>query len=229
MTPRLPITEGDLLQQRRQELDFPVVPAPIRSPQRLLLIGGGVGSILLGTPLIVQFLLQMQVTALERQLKQLAPIEQQVTALQQRLKATTDRVQALQSETKRITAQLVSVRSGSAFLEQLRRTTPAAVSLRNVAVQPASISLSGAAGVGRAGGSWDQVNAFALNLESLPSIPPEGARVQQATADGDASIRFNMNVKVDPAIQSSPEQLRDLGAEGLARRYLLLKQRGLPL
>ena len=124
---------------------------------------------------------------------------------------------------------LVSGPNGSAFLEQLRRTTPAAVSLRNVTVQPASISLSGAAGVGRAGGSWDQVNAFALNLESLPAIPPEGARVQQATADGDASISFNMNVKVDPAIQTSPEQLRDLGAEGLARRYLLLKQRGLPL
>jgi type IV pilus assembly protein PilN len=57
----------------------------------------------------------------------------------------------------------------------------------------------------------------------------DGAVVQKATAEEDGLTAFNLKVVIDPSVRSSPEELRALGADGLARRYALLRNRGLAL
>ena len=156
-------------------------------------------------------------------------MEQRVQRAQARLTQLTQQQKTLAADTRRIVDQLVSVRSGSAFLAQLQRVTPAEVQLKTVRVQPSEISISGVARSAGGIGAYERVNALALNLEALSAVLSDGAVVQKATADEDGLTSFNLNVVIDPSVRSSPEELRALGAEGLARRYDLLRNRGLAL
>lgn len=219
----------DLLQGRRSELGLPLAPVSIKPVWRLLLPGVTFSALAVVVPLLVQWTLQMRERHLQRNIDGLVPVEQLLTSARSTLLRTTERTEALQTNTAQITTQLVSVRSGSAFLEQLKRTTPKAVGLQSVTVQPSEINISGSAQSGQLSGGWEQINAFALNLESLPAVPQEGATVQQASAgDGDL-VSFEMTVLVDEAVKPTPQQLLELGADGLVRRYALLKKLGLPL
>ena len=219
----------DLLKGRRLELGLPAVPSPIQPAWRLLLPGVVLCAMAAIVPLVMQWSLQQRGRHLQRELDRLASVEHQLTKARSSLQRTTKRTEALQRDTAQITAQMVSVRSGSAFLEQLKRTTPTAVGLQVVVVQPSEVNITGSAENGPLAGGWEQINAFALNLESLPAVPQEGAQVQQASAEDGALVSFKLKVRVDEAIKPSPEQLRELGADGLVRRYALLKELGLPL
>jgi len=219
----------DLLQGRRLELGLPAAPASIQPAWRLLLPGAVLCVMAVIVPLLLQWSLQRRERHLQRELDRLASVEQQLTKARSSLQRTTKRTEALQRDTAQITAQMVSVRSGSAFLEQLKRTTPTAVGLQSVAVQPSEVNITGSAQTGPLSGGWEQINAFALNLESLPAVPQEGAQVQQASAEDGALVSFKLKVRVDEAVKPTPEQLGDLGADGLVRRYALLQELGLPL
>ena len=76
---------------------------------------------------------------------------------------------------------------------------------------------------------WQQINALMLNLEALSVVPEDGPQLQKAKAEQGGLVSFNLDVQLDPAIKPTPEQLRDLGATGLARRLLLLRQLGFAL
>lgn len=219
----------DLLQGRRSELGRPTAPAPIQPAWRLLLPGIAFSALAVIVPLLVQWSLQLRERQLQQQLDSLAPVEQLLTSARSTLQQTTKRTESLQRNTERITAQLVSVHSGSAFLEQLKRTTPTDVGLQSVTVQPSEVNISGSAQAGQLTGGWEQINAFALNLESLPAVREEGAKVQQASAEDGGLVSFELQLLVDEAVKPTPQQLLELGADGLVRRYALLKKLGLPL
>ena len=219
----------DLLQGRRSELGRPTAPAPIQPAWRLLLPGIAFSALAVIVPLLVQWSLQLRERQLQQQLDSLPPVEQLLTSARSTLQRTTKRTESLQRNTERITAQLVSVHSGSAFLEQLKRTTPTDVGLQSVTVQPSEVNISGSAQAGQLTGGWEQINAFALNLESLPAVREEGAKVQQASAEDGGLVSFELQLLVDEAVKPTPQQLLELGADGLVRRYALLKKLGLPL
>ncbi len=219
----------DLLRQRRIELGLPAGSPPLRPASVFLGIGAGVGALLALIVLIVYWQLLNRERALQQTVARLTPLEQRVAKARSRLQKTTTTAAKLEEDTARITAQLVSLRSGSAFLEQLRRVTPGAVKLQTVTVQPTQLSISGLAESSARAGGLEQINAFALNLESLAAIPIDGAAIQKAETSDAASTTFSLRVRVDPAIKPTPQQLRDLGADGLAVRFELLKQKGLPL
>lgn len=229
MSPPFNNRAPDLLQGRRLELSLPASPPPIRSAVRLLMTGAAVGAVVVAIPLAAQVLFAMREQSLHSVVVQFAPVEQEVRRDRATLATITKQTQSLQQNTAQITSQLVSVRSGSAFLEQLLRTTPSAISLQSVTVQPSEIQIRGSADAAQISGGWEQINAFALNLESLPVVPEDGAQVQKASSDDLNLIGFSLKVQLDASVKSTPDQLRDLGAEGLLRRYSLLKQRGLPL
>jgi type IV pilus assembly protein PilN len=84
-------------------------------------------------------------------------------------------------------------------------------------------------GVAQSPEAFERVNAFGLNLEDLPAVPAGGAVVQRATTDETGLLQFTVKVSLDLEVAPTAEQLTDLGADGLARRYQLLKQRGMPL
>ena len=115
-------------------------------------------------------------------------------------------------------------------MEQLQRVTPASVQLVSVSVSPRQIQINGVVSPQPLRvGPLEQLNAFALNLESLEGIPQEGARLQQAKRQDDTTVEFDMLVEVDEFHRPSAEALSELGAEGLARRHRWLRSKGLPL
>ena len=224
-----PMAVPDLLRQRRIELGLPAASPPLRPAWVVLGMGAGIGAVVVLIVLTVYWQLLNREQELQQTLAQLTPLEQRVAKAKSRLKKSTTSAAKLQQDTAKITAQLVSVRSGSAFLEQLRRTTPMGVSLQSVAVQPAQLRMNGLAySKGNAGG-LEQINAFTINLESLPAVPMESAVVQKAQAGDGNSITFSLQIGIDLSVKSTVKQLRDLSADGLAARFEFLQKQGLPL
>ena len=218
----------DLLRDRRLELGLPPTPPPLRQARGLVLLGSGVGLVLVVLIAAFQWLAQAREQTLQGQVDRMAMVEQRVRRLDTKLKSVTARSNALDKDTRQIVSQLVAVRSGSAFLEQLRRVTPQGVQLRSVSVDASGTTLT-LEGVAQSPEAFERLNAFGLNLEDLPAVPAGGAVVQRATADETGLLQFTLKVSLDLEVAPTAEQLTDLGADGLARRYQLLKQQGMPL
>lgn len=218
----------DLLRDRRLELGLPPTPPPLRPARGLVLLGSGIGLVLVLVVASFQWLAQVRERTLEGQVDRMAMVEQRARRLNSKLTSVTARSKGLDKDTRQIVSQLVAVRSGSAFLEQLRRVTPQGVQLRSVSVDVSGTTLM-LEGVAQSPEAFERVNAFGLNLEDLPAVPAGGAVVQRATADETGLLQFTVKVSLDLEVASTAEQLMDLGADGLARRYQLLKQRGMPL
>ena len=219
-----PVT--DLLRERRLELGLAADP-PLQRPTRtLLLAGAGSGLLLVVLSLVALPLLAHRERQLQTEVDRLAPVEQRVGAARARIGSLSARTKALEQATSQIASQLVGVRSGSALLEQLRRTTPEGVRLLSVTLQPGELLISGEAD---GFGAYERINAFQLNLEGLENVAVRGARVLKASAEADGLVAFSINAALDTSFKPTPEQLRDLGAEGLAIRYELLEAEGVPL
>ena len=218
----------DLLRDRRLELGLPPTPPPLRPARGLVLLGSGVGLVLVVVVAALQLLAQAREQTLQGQVERMATVEQTARRLNSQLKTVTARGNSLDKDTRQIVSQLVAVRSGSAFLEQLRRVTPQGVQLRSVGVDASGTTLT-LEGAAQSPEAFERLNAFGLNLEDLPAVPAGGAVVQKATADETGLLQFTLKVSLDLGVAPTAEQLTDLGADGLARRYQLLKQQGMPL
>ena len=219
-----PVT--DLLRERRLELGLAADPPLLRPTRTLLLAGAGSGLLLVILSLVALPLLSNREGQLQAEVDRLAPVEQRVGAARTRVGSLSSRTKALEKATGEIASQLVGVRSGSALLEQLRRTTPEGVRLLAVTLQPGELLISGEAD---GSGAYERINAFQLNLEALENVTVRGTRVLKASAEADGLVAFSLNAALDQAFKPTPEQLRDLGAEGLAVRYELLQAKGVPL
>lgn len=217
----------DLLRPRRQELGLPPNPPPLRSVQRLVLPAAALGITLVGVVMGVQGLALMREAALQRELDRWRPMELQMNRFKAETQRTQERAKTLEADTAGIAARLVSIRSGSALLEQLRRSMPETVRLQSVAVQPAQLRMKGLAQGHGATEGWQQINALLLNLEAWPAVPDDGAKLQLAKTERDQLVGFRLDLRLDPDVQPTPEQLLDLGTVGLARRLRLLRQLGL--
>ena len=219
----------DLLRPRRVELGLSADPSPLQPLPRLVLPTGIAGLALVVVVLGLQVSRQIHEQSLQAELERLLPYEQQITRLRSRLKSTEGQLRNLETDTARIATQLVSIRSGSAFLEQLKRTTPLEVRLQSVSVQPTNVSFQGLAQANASGDGLQRINAFMLNLNDLPAVPEEGARLQQANKESAQVVGFTLDVRVDPAVKPTAEQLIELGSLGMARRLMLLKELEMPI
>ena len=229
MSRRSELPALDLLRSRRLELGLPVEPPPLRSLLRLWLPSGIAGLALVIVVVGLQVSNQMREQSLQAELAGLQPLEQQIKWLRSRLKSTDARLKILEKDTARIASQLVSIRSGSAFLEQLKRTTPAEVRLQSVTVLPDKVRFQGLAQADAGSDGLQRINAFMLNLNDLPAVPDEGARLQQANKESEQVVGFTLDVRVDPAVKPTAEQLIELGSVGMARRLMVLEELEMPL
>tara|TARA_B100001063_G_scaffold156176_1_gene145680 strand:- start:289 stop:978 length:690 start_codon:yes stop_codon:yes gene_type:complete len=229
MSRRSELPALDLLRSRRLELGLPVEPPPLRSLLRLWLPSGIAGLALVIVVVGLQVSNQMREQSLQAELAGLQPLEQQIKWLRSRLKSTDARLKILEKDTARIASQLVSIRSGSAFLEQLKRTTPAEVRLQSVTVLPDKVRVQGLAQADAGSDGLQRINAFMLNLNDLPAVPDEGARLQQANKESEQVVGFTLDVRVDPAVKPTAEQLIELGSVGMARRLMVLEELEMPL
>ena len=219
----------DLLRPRRVELGLPVNPPPLLPLWRLLLPTGIAAFALVIVVVGLQVLRQMREQSLQAELAGLQPLEQQITQLRSRLKSTDVQLKALEKDTAGIASQLVSIRSGSAFLEQLKRTTPLDLRIQSVTVQPSRVMVQGLAQSNASGDGLHHVNAFMLNLNDLPAVPEEGAQLQKANKESEQIVAFTLDVRVDPAVKPTSDQLIELGSVGMARRLMLLEKLEMPL
>ena len=215
----------DLLRDRRVELGLSPQPSRLRSARSLLLIGGSVGCFVSVIMILIAFLLQTRENILQDEVNRLQPVEQRTQVLQGRLKRASTVSKKLDAETRSIVAQLVSVRAGSAFLEQLRSVTPQGVEMQNISVSSQQIRVEG---ITQMPGGLVKINSLMLNFQELPEVPEGGATVRKAVADDDGFVEFSLTVDVDPSVKSTKEQLEALGADGLARRYAMLQEQEMP-
>ena len=220
---------SDLLKERRLELGLPATAAPLLPARRLLFQGACIGVTVVLACVGAVVWLQFRQRTLQIQVDSLQPVEVRVATTQNRLRALRAQTKTLNAATQRIAAQLVSVRSGSAFLQQLRQVTPAGVQLASVSVQDKQLNITGFAEGSDAVGSFERINALALNFEMLPEVPDEGARVEKASTDAQGITEFRLKVAIDPSVRATPAALEALGADGLARRYDQLLREGFSL
>ena len=225
MTSRQDWPKPDLLQQRRLELGLPE-PIAAEPLARLLLKGAVQGVVLLVTPIALMLFFAHQKRRFEAEVLALAPVEARVGNAEARLKTMGTKRAALQQQTQQIATQLVALRSGSALLGQMRQVTPQGVRLLSLAALPSKLVIKGEA---EGADAFERINALALNLEALEEVLLAGTTVLKATSNEDGLIHFSLEAALDPSAQVSAERLRELGAEGLARRYELLREKGIAL
>ena len=213
----------DLLQQRRLELGLPLEPVPVSPLFSLVLKGGIAGVVLVMLALLTLVGLQHRQQLLQDEIDALNPVEKRVGDAKARLRSMNSRRATLEQQTQSIAEQLVAVRSGSALLEQLRRVTPQGVRLVSVDANPSKLLIKGES---QGMDAFERINALDLNLEALPDMLPDSTTVVKAVADKQGRIAFTLEAKLDPVMKPTPEHLRGLGAEGLARRLELLQDQG---
>ena len=143
MTPSWDRSAPDLLRQRRLESGLPAEATVHESLQLLLLKGAVVGLVLSLTPLAFVFLLNLQQNRLEQEILALASVEERVGNAQARLDSMATKRASLNQQINRIATQLVSVRSGSALLEQIRQVTPQGIRLVSVEGLPSKLLILG--------------------------------------------------------------------------------------
>ena len=224
MTLRQDWPKPDLLQQRRLELGLPLEPASVPPPLSLL-FKGGMGALVLVMLAVLTLLgLQHRQQQVQVEVDALNPVERQVGDAKARLRAMRSRRSTLEQQTQSIAEQLVAVRSGSALLEQLRQVTPQGVRLVSLNANPSKLLIKGES---QGADAFERINALDLNLEVLSDMLPDGTTVVKALADNQGQIAFSLEAKLDPTMKPTPEHLRGLGAEGLARRLELLQGEGL--
>ena len=216
----------DWLRERRRELGLPPDPAVHQPLGQLLLKGAVLGSLLVLMPFALLVVMENQQRRLEAEVLALVPVEARVGNAETRLNSMAQKRSALTAQTKRIAAQLVALRSGSALLEQMRQVTPQGVRLLSVAALPSKLIIKGEA---EGSDAFERINALALNLEAQDELRVDGTSIVKATANDNGRVDFSLESVIDSSVRSTAERLRDLGAEGLARRYELLREQGIPL
>ena len=216
----------DWLRERRLELGLPPDPVVHQPLGQLLLKGAVLGSLLVLTPFALLVVMENQQRSLEAEVLALVPVEARVGNAETRLNSMAQKRSALTAQTKRIAAQLVALRSGSALLEQMRQVTPQGVRLLSVAALPSKLIIKGEA---EGSDAFERINALALNLEAQDELRVDGTSIVKATANDNGRVDFSLESVIDSSVRSTAERLRDLGAEGLARRYELLREQGIPL
>ena len=216
----------DWLRERRLELGMPPDPAVHQPLGQLLLKGAVLGSLLVLMPFALLVVMENQQRRLEAEVLALVPVEARVGNAETRLNSMAQKRSALTAQTKRVAAQLVALRSGSALLEQMRQVTPQGVRLLSVAALPSKLIIKGEA---EGSDAFERINALALNLEAQDELSVDGTSIVKATTNDNGRVDFSLESVIDSSVRSTPERLRDLGAEGLARRYELLREQGIPL
>ena len=216
----------DWLKERRLELGLPAEAEAYQSQRDLLFKGALVGVVLALSPMALVVVLDAQQRRLNSEVLELAPVEARVGNAQARLKAMAKERGALEQQTKRIASQLVALRSGSALLEQIREVTPQGVRLLSVAALPSKLIIKGEA---EGADALERINALALNLEAQQEFLVDGTSILKATANDKGLIDFSVESAIDPSVRATPERLRELGSECLARRYELLREQGIAL
>jgi Tfp pilus assembly protein PilN len=220
----------DLLQEPRQELGLPPAPPEQGSPRQNLIKGGVVAGGLLLLLLLTSLLLRWRNAVQRQRVAELEPVEVRVRGTEARLRALRRETDGLRSSSQGLARALVSVRSGSVLLEQMRLVAPRGVQLTDVSEASDALAFQGRSSDPD---SFKRINAFELALAELPGFQPSEVavqRVERKPLSGQPAITealFNLRAGFDSTHVPSEAELKTYGADGMARRRAILADIGL--
>ena len=216
----------DLLRQRRErfELERPRV-IPVRE---LLWRGGLIGALAPLLLLLVVLFLFVQERQLTEQQKHLEPIAAQHDRVDQALIEATQMLEKTRSTNSAIAKAMADVRSSSALLAEVRQLVPESIALDRFKVKGNALEISGSA---QQPNGLRLVNALLLRLSASGFFAPEQVKLSKASVAGKAehaTLKFSVSAgfAADAAV-AMRRSLPRLGAEGMARRMVVLEREGL--
>jgi type IV pilus assembly protein PilN len=222
--------DWDLLRQRRLERGLPPAIPQLRPAKTLLLRGTALGGGLVAAVLLLSGWLQLRQQQVAVALEAARGVPAQVQALESKALALRRQLSGLNRSSEGLAKGLVAVSSGSALLAELSAITPVGVQFTDVQVEGNSLVLKGLAADPQA---FRRVNALSLSLARSPLLEPGAIKVVKLSRDGGAQsasaepVQWSITAKF--AVLQSKQQLevlQQLGAQGLARRLLLLQRAG---
>ena len=216
----------DLLRQRRERfgLERPKV-VPVRE---LLWRGGLIGAVVPLVLLSVVLFLFIQDRQLAERQKRLEPIAAEHDRVEQSLIAAMQMLEQTRSTNFAIAKAMADVRSSSAVLAEVRRLVPELISINRLAVKGNVLEISGSA---QQPNGLRLVNALLLRLSASGFFAPEQVKLSKASVAGkaeQAKLKFSVSAgfAADAAV-AMRRSLPRLGAEGMARRMVVLEREGL--
>ena len=216
----------DLLRQRRErfELERPKV-IPVRE---LLWRGGLIGALGPLLLLLVVLFLFVQERRLTAQQKRLEPIAAHHDRVDRALIESTQMLEKSRSTNSAIAKAMADVRSSSALLAEVRQLVPESIALDRFKVKGNVLEISGSA---QQPNGLRLVNALLLRLSASGFFAPEQVKLSKASVAGKAehaTLKFSVSAgfAADAAV-AMRRSLPRLGAEGMARRMVVLEREGL--
>lgn len=226
----------DLLRQRRLQRGLPPQADPLQPAGRLLVLGGAAGLAGLAAVVLVWLLLGLRQAQVSAELEGLRQIPATVQALEGQALAARRQLRQAQSSNEALAKGLVAVSSGSALLTQLAAITPERVQLTEASVSGTALTLKGLASDPEA---FRRVNVLSLLLADSPLFEGKGVKVRKlareaggaaAAGKGPAPVPPVAWEITAPLVSLAPATqlplLQKLGADGMARRLLILQQAG---
>ena len=216
----------DLLRQRRERfgLDRPKV-VPVRE---LLWRGGLIGAVVPLVLLSVVLFLFIQDRQLAERQKRLEPIAAEHDRVDQALIEATKMLEKSRSTNSAIAKAMADVRSSSAVLAEVRQLVPELIALDRLAVKGNVLEITGSA---QQPNGLRLVNALMLRLSASGFFDSEQVKLSKADVAEQAEqpvLWFSLSAGfAADASLATRTSLQRLGAEGMARRMLLLEREGL--
>ena len=171
----------DLLGPKRVELGLSRQSSSFESASRLLLKGMLLAFLLLSMGGIGSVYLLWRERQLQQVVIELTPDAREADQLDGQVRSIRADTKSVKQNILLITNRLVSTRSGSAFMEQLKRVTPSSIQLLDVSVGSNQVQIKGVVPQQPLKvGPLEQINAFLLNLERLSGVPKESARLEKS-------------------------------------------------
>ncbi|MBV2352438.1 PilN domain-containing protein [Synechococcus sp. HK05] len=230
--------DWDLLRQRRLERGLSGNGQQLVPATQLLGRGSALGGGVVLSVLLVWGWLQLREGQLDRRLEGLRGIPGIVQTLENQAQQRRRALTAIQRSNEGIANGLVAVSSGSALLAQLAAITPKGIQITDATVQGPNLLLKGLATDPQ---SFRRVNGLSLLLSQTPLFQPGSVQVVKLVREpmekgkpqnGEVTVEvppvaWELNAKLAklPADRQLA-LLQKLGADGMARRLLILEQAG---
>ena len=232
-------TPFDFLREKREELSLPdPVSVSVQGRQRLVQ-GVAIGAALIGVSLGVTALVFVRLMMVSAAIDRLSMVEAEVQLFETQLTAAKTKLNGVDKANGDLVKGLIAVRSGSAVLRDLQSRVPEGIQLTTATEEGSGYRLKG---ISRDPQAFARINIFQLQLKRSPLLDPNGVTLVKAARGAEAAspasatteaavapVNFEMVVAFRPPISPAAEKqiLRQLGAEGLVRRFDLLQKEGL--
>jgi type IV pilus assembly protein PilN len=229
----------DLLRERRAQLGEP--EPDFSNPLRPLVQGTIFGSLFFGITLIATGLVFVAGRATSDEIRNLSGIQTRFNALQERIVKDRTTRSAVEKQANDLVRAFLSIQSGSALLEDLRRRAPKGVQFTEIKVDSNQNSRVNVKGLAYEPNAFARINVLQLELKRSLLFIPDQVVIIKSNRDqqGAQNNSGPTNVGQAPPVvfeltaslrsNSTPNLLslfRSLGSEGMAVRLQKLQKEG---